>query len=86
MNVVIFGKGFGKPRQISLSGKDVAGIVSLFSFALIVAAFVGGYYFSAYTGSGVSISRVASINKELEGQRNAINTNAPTDRGYRSMP
>ena len=74
MNVVIFGKGFGKPRQISLSGKDVAGIVSLFSLLLVVAAFVGGYYFSAYTGSGVSMSRVASINEELEGQRNAINT------------
>lgn len=74
MNVVIFGKGFGKPRQISLSGKDVAGIVSLFSLFLAVAAFVGGYYFSAYTGSGVSMSRVASINEELNGQRSAIAT------------
>ncbi|MBT8080288.1 MAG: M23 family metallopeptidase [Gammaproteobacteria bacterium] len=72
MNVVVFGKGFGKPRQISLSGKDVAGIVSVFSLLLIVAAFVGGYYFSVYTGSGVSMTRVASINNELEGQRNAI--------------
>ena len=74
MNVVVFGKGFGKPRQISLSGRSVAAIVSMFSLVLVVAAFVGGYYFSAFTGSGVSMSRVASINEELQGQRNAIAT------------
>ena len=44
MNVVIFGKGFGKPRQLNLSGVSVwavaavcAGIVSAFGFA-------GGYW------------------------------------------
>ena len=74
MNVVIFGKGFGKPRQISLSGKSVTVIVSLFSVLLLAVAFVGGYYFSAFTGSGVSMTRVASINDEIQGQRQAIAT------------
>lgn len=74
MNVVIFGKGFGKPRQISLSGKAVAGIVSVFSIVVCTFAFTGGYFFSAATGSGVSMTRVASINDELQGQREAIAT------------
>jgi murein DD-endopeptidase MepM/ murein hydrolase activator NlpD len=74
MNVVIFGKGFGKPRQVSLSGKSVAAIVSLCSLAIFITAAVGGYYFSVFTGSGVSVSRVASINSELQGQRKAIAT------------
>ena len=74
MNVVIFGKGFGKPRQVSLSGKSVAAIVSLCSLAIFITAAVGGYYFSVFTGSGVSVSRIASINSELQGQRNAIAT------------
>ena len=74
MNVVIFGKGFGKPRQISLSGSSVAALVGSFSLLLVVAAFVGGYYFSVYNGSGVSMASVASINDELDGQREAIAT------------
>jgi murein DD-endopeptidase MepM/ murein hydrolase activator NlpD len=72
MNVVIFGKGFGKPRQINLSGISVwavavicAGIVSVFGFA-------GGFWFSTMTGSGVSMTEVAQLSDELQVQRDSI--------------
>jgi murein DD-endopeptidase MepM/ murein hydrolase activator NlpD len=74
MNVVIFGKGFGKPRQINLSGVSVwavavicAGIVSVFGFA-------GGYWLSTMTGSGVSMTEVAQLSDELQVQRDSIQT------------
>ena len=72
MNVVIFGNGFGKPRQVSLSGRAVIAIAAGFAAVLISAAFAGGYWVSAYTGSGVSISEVASLNEDLDAQRDAI--------------
>ena len=72
MNVVIFGNGFGKPRQVSLSGRAVIAIAAGFAAVLISAAFAGGYRVSAYTGSGVSISEVASLSKDLDAQRDAI--------------
>jgi murein DD-endopeptidase MepM/ murein hydrolase activator NlpD len=72
MNVVIFGKGFGKPLQINLSGKAVVGL------ALVAATFVGsltfgaGYWFSAQTGSGVSIAEVADLANALDSQKHEI--------------
>ncbi len=74
MNVVIFGKGFGKPRQLNLSGISAwAGAVG---FAAIVSAvgFAGGYWFSSHTGSGVSQNQVASLTDELHNQRDNIDT------------
>jgi murein DD-endopeptidase MepM/ murein hydrolase activator NlpD len=74
MNVVIFGKGFGKPRQLNLSGPSVwmsavicAGVLSAFGFA-------GGYWYSAVTGSGISMNKVAALTDELQSQRNDIDT------------
>lgn len=74
MNVVIFGKGFGKPRQLNLSGAS-AWLVAV-SFAAIVSAagFAGGYWYSTLTGSGVSQSAVASLADELTEQREHIAT------------
>ena len=47
MNVVMFGKGFGKPRQVNLSGRSAAfyglGIVGLLGSA----AFAGGDFYVA---------------------------------------
>ena len=74
MNVVIFGKGFGKTRQVNLSGRSASAFALLIIGTLSCAAFVGGYWFSAHTGSGVSLGEVASLNDELEVQRTAINT------------
>lgn len=72
MNVVIFGKGFGKPRQINLSGR-VAAMISTAVVGLIGAATFGaGYWYSAQTGSGLSLAEVASLSEELDTQKSEI--------------
>ena len=74
MNVVIFGKGFGKPRQLNLSG-TAATVMGLFvAGVLSTTAFIGGYWYSAQTGSGVSMTEVKNLTGELESQRDAIAT------------
>ncbi len=72
MNVVLFGKGFGKPRQLSLSG-PVAGLAAT-AFALVVmgSGFIGGYYYSSSTGSGISTSELGELAGELDAQREYI--------------
>jgi murein DD-endopeptidase MepM/ murein hydrolase activator NlpD len=74
MNVVIFGKGLGKPRQISLSGLSaglmavaVAGIVTILGFA-------GGHWYSSMTGSGISSSELVTLTDELHNARENIAT------------
>ena len=74
MNVVIFGKGFGKTRQMNLSGRSATAFAVLIVGTLSCAAFAGGYWFSAHTGSGVSLGEVASLSDELEVQKSAIQT------------
>jgi murein DD-endopeptidase MepM/ murein hydrolase activator NlpD len=73
MNVVIFGNGFGKARQVSLSGRACIAIAAGFAAVLISAAFAGGYRVSTLTGSGVSLNEVARLNEDLNSQREAIN-------------
>lgn len=72
MNVVIFGKGFGRPRQVNLSGRSAALYALLIVGFFCGFAFAGGYLYSALTGSGVSFNAVASITDELEMQRDQI--------------
>ena len=74
MNVVMFGKGFGKPRQVNLSGRSAAFYGLLIVGFLGSVAFAGGYFYSAHTGSGVSFNEVASVTDALESQRRAIAT------------
>ncbi len=74
MNVVIFGKGFGRPRQLNLSGRSAAVFGLLLLGVLGTAAFAGGYWYSAQTGSGVSVGEVADLTDELDVQRQAIET------------
>ena len=72
MNVVLFGKGFGKPRQLSLSG-SVAGLAAAVVAAVVmVAGFAGGYLYSSSTGSGVSTTELTELTGELEAQRENI--------------
>ena len=72
MNVVIFGKGFGKPRQLSLSG-PAAGVASVVVATIIMGAgFFGGYWYSSLTGSGVSSTELGQLTSELEAQRETI--------------
>ncbi len=74
MNVVIFGNGFGKPRQVNLSGTKATALGLLIGGVLSTAAFFGGYWYSAQTGSGVSMAEVKNLTGELESQRDAIAT------------
>ncbi|MBT8102167.1 MAG: M23 family metallopeptidase [Gammaproteobacteria bacterium] len=72
MNVVIFGKGFGTPRQFSLSGlRAVLGIAAVLGIVVSV-GFGGGYWYSAKTGSGVSTNELADLASELQQQRDNI--------------
>ena len=52
MNVVIFGKGFGKPRQMNLSGSTAVAAAFAIAGSLCCAAFAGGYWYSAQNESG----------------------------------
>lgn len=72
MNVVIFGKGFGKPRQFSLSGVG-AGV----AFAAVVcivgaAAFGTGYWYSTKAGSGVTTDVLAELAGSVQEQQESI--------------
>lgn len=72
MNVVVFGKGFGKPRQLNLSGGAALCAAALIAGSLCCAAFAGGYWYSAHNGSGMSLHQVESLANELAAQREAI--------------
>ncbi|MBT8106936.1 MAG: M23 family metallopeptidase [Gammaproteobacteria bacterium] len=74
MNVVIFGKGLGKPRQVSLSGA-VAGVAAVAVTAVVMSTgFFGGYWYSSLTGSGVSTAELQQLTVELDTQRETIDT------------
>ena len=72
MNVVIFGKGFGKPRQIDLSGRVAAALAFVCASIVGGLMFVAGYTYSAHTGSGVSASEMVSLSEALTTQREKI--------------
>ncbi|MFQ5546989.1 MAG: M23 family metallopeptidase [Woeseia sp.] len=74
MNVVIFGKGFGKPRQLNLSGGSAAALSILIAAALCSATFMGGRWYASQTGSGVPMSEMENLTGEIETQRDAIAT------------
>ena len=72
MNVVIFGKGLGKPRQWNLSGLS-AGLVAAAAFAVLGGiSFAGGYLYSSMTGSGVSQQQMARLASDLKVQQDEI--------------
>jgi murein DD-endopeptidase MepM/ murein hydrolase activator NlpD len=72
MKVVVFGKGFGKPRQVNLSGGAALCAAALVAGSLCCAAFAGGYWYSSHNGSGMSLAQVESLANELAAQREAI--------------
>jgi len=72
MNVVIFGKGLGKPRQWNLSGLS-AGLVGIAVLAVLGGiSFAGGYFYSSMTGSGVSQKQMARLAGDLQVQQDEI--------------
>jgi len=74
MNVVIFGKGFGKPRQLNLSGPSASVVAIACAGILSAMGFAGGYWYSSQTGSGLSKSEVAQIADEVQTQRDNIDS------------
>ncbi len=74
MNVVIFGKGLGKPRQLSLSGPVAAAAIVLIAGTITAAGVAGGRWYAAATGSGVSSGEFASLTEELQRARGQIDT------------
>ncbi len=72
MNVVIFGKGFGKPLQINLTGRSAGAFAVLLAGFLGSAMFGAGYWYSAQTGSGLSQSEVAILSEEVNLQTEQI--------------
>lgn len=72
MNVVFFGKGFGKPRQVNLTGWTFAASALLFVGFFGGSAFMGGYFYSSMTGSGVSVTDAREMTAQLEEERKAI--------------
>ena len=72
MNVVIFGNGFGKPRQLNLSGRSAGALTAVIFGILGSAMFGAGYWYSAQTGSGISQAEVATLSDELIAQKGQI--------------
>ena len=72
MNLVVFGKGFGKPRQVSFSGRAAAGAAALFSGTIASIAFAAGYWFSAHNVSDVSVDAAVAMSTQLAAERDGI--------------
>jgi murein DD-endopeptidase MepM/ murein hydrolase activator NlpD len=72
MNVVLFGNGFRKPRQLCLSGGTVLAAAGLLIGGVCCAAFAGGYWYAERNDSGMSVAEVQTLAEELAAQREAI--------------
>lgn len=74
MNVMIFGKGLGKPRQLSLTGLTASlGITAVVS-VIIGVGYVAGSWYAASNGSGISSNELAKLETELQEYRDSIAT------------
>jgi murein DD-endopeptidase MepM/ murein hydrolase activator NlpD len=74
MNVVIFGKGFGSPRQVNLTGVTAALSIAVVAGLIVSAGFAVGSWHSSRTGSGVSSDELQGLTGQLDEQRNSIDT------------
>ena len=72
MNVVIFGKGFGKPRQLRLSGPMAGAAAVVFAVLVMAAGFAGGHWYSSQTGSGVSSGELEALTAQIADQKETI--------------
>ncbi len=72
MNVVIFGKGFGRPRQYSLSGLAAGAVVLVVGALVVSVGFAGGYWHSKSSGSGVSVNELSGLTDLIQTQREEI--------------
>ena len=74
MNLVIFGNGFGAPRQINLSGLKAGLSVATVSALIIGIGFTAGSFHAARNGSGISTAELADLSSELQVQRDNIDS------------
>lgn len=74
MNVVIFGKGFGSPRQVNLTGLTAGLSIAVIASLVIGTGFAVGSWHASRTGSGVSIDELAGLTGQLQAQRASIQT------------
>lgn len=72
MNVVIFGQGFGKPRQLNLKGGTAIACALLLAAGIGGGAFLGGIVFSKMNGAGISLEEAAQMSAKLEAERQSI--------------
>jgi murein DD-endopeptidase MepM/ murein hydrolase activator NlpD len=72
MNVVIFGKGFGSPRQFNLMGVKAGLCVAVIAGLIISAGFTAGSWHASRTGSGVSTGELQDLTGQLQNQRDSI--------------
>lgn len=72
MNVVIFGKGLGRPRQLNLSGLSASLIAVAVVGVFGALSFAGGHWYSSITGSGVSQNELIVLGEELKLQQEDI--------------
>jgi len=74
MNVVIFGNGLGKPRQINLTGIAAGLSVAVVAGLIITTGFALGSWHAARTGAGISINELDNLTGKLQEQRSSIET------------
>lgn len=74
MNVVIFGKGFGSPRQFNLTGLGAGSAIAAIAGLIIGAGFFAGSWYAEKNGSGISTGELKKLTGELEQQREHIDT------------
>ena len=74
MNVVIFGKGLGKPRQLSLSGLSAGRVAVVLAGIITAIGFAAGHWYSSANGSGVSSQELVTLTEELADARLNIDT------------
>lgn len=72
MNVVIFGKGFGSPRQVNLTGLTAGSAIVAIAGLVISVGFIAGSWHASRTGSGISTSELHELTSELQQQRDII--------------
>lgn len=74
MNVVIFGRGFGKPRHLNLSGVTTWLSAAVVAGVIVGIGFTAGSWYSRSTGSGVSADEVRGLTGEIQEQRASIDS------------
>lgn len=74
MNVMIFGKGLSKPRQVNLTGLTASLGISAIVSVIIGVGFVAGSWHAERNGSGISNNELARLEAELQQHRDSIAT------------